>query len=42
MVLAVGESLDEQIRLMSIKSLFITVMDGSTGKRHAILGIFNR
>ena len=36
MVLAVGESLDEQIRLMSIKSLFITVMDGSTGKRHAI------
>ena len=42
MVLAVGESLDEQIRLMSIKSLFITVMDGSTGKRHAIFRIFNR
>ena len=40
MVLAVGESLDEQIRLMSIKSLFVTVMDGTTGKRHAIFRNF--
>tara|TARA_Y100000589_G_scaffold239317_1_gene226810 strand:- start:1150 stop:2916 length:1767 start_codon:yes stop_codon:yes gene_type:complete len=36
LVLAVGESLDEQVKLMSIKSLFVTVMDGTTGKRHAV------
>ena len=34
------ESLDEQVRLMSIKSLFITVLDGATGKRHAIFRNF--
>ena len=42
MVLAVGESLDEQIRLMSIKSLFITVLDGPRVNGMQFLGIFNR
>lgn len=36
MVRGIGESLDSQVKLMSLQALFITVMDGSTGKRHAV------
>lgn len=35
-VAGIGESLDNQVKLMSLQALFVTVLDGATGKRHAV------